>query len=251
MNRKIFLAGASGVIGRRLGPLLVEADYEVFGTTRSEAKAAELEAAGVKPIVVDVFDGPTLSLVMTTVQPDIVMHQLTDLSLGLEPTQMAEAIGRNARIRIEGTKNLVAAALVAGTGRIIAQSIAWAYAPGARPYSENDDLDLDAEGTRAISVRGVATLERLITTSQPLEGAVLRYGQLYGPGTGNVKPTGSAPLHVDAAAQAALLAVERGITGIFNIAEDNGFVSIEKARRELGWDPGFRIAFGTDRVEVF
>jgi len=170
MNRKIFLAGASGVIGRRLGPLLVEADYEVFGMTRSEAKAAELEAAGVKPIVVDVFDGPTLSLVMTTVQPDIVMHQLTDLSLGLEPTQMAEAIGRNARIRIEGTKNLVAAALVAGTGRMIAQSIAWADAPGARPYSENDGLDLDAEGTRAISVRGVATLERLITTSQPLEG---------------------------------------------------------------------------------
>jgi nucleoside-diphosphate-sugar epimerase len=242
MNRKIFLAGASGVIGRRLGPLLVEADYEVFGTTRSEAKAAELEAAGVKPIVVDVFDGPTLSLVMTTVQPDIVMHQLTDLTLGLEPTQMAEAIGRNARIRIEGTKNLVAAVLVAGTGRIIAQSIAWAYAPGARPYSESDDLDLDAEGTRAISVRGVATLERLITTSQPLEGAVLRYRQLYGPGTGSDQASGAAPLHVDAAAHAALLAVERGTTGIFDIAEDNGFVSIEKARRELGWDPGFRIA---------
>ena len=140
MNRKIFLAGASGVIGRRLGPLLVEADYEVFGTTRSEAKAAELEAAGVKPIVVDIFDGPTLSLVMATVQPDIVMHQLTDLSLGLEPKQMVEVIGRNARIRIEGTKNRVAAALVAGTGRMIAQSIAWASAPGARPYSENDDL---------------------------------------------------------------------------------------------------------------
>jgi hypothetical protein len=111
---------------------------------------------------------------MATVQPDIVMHQLTDLSLGLEPRQMAEAIGHNARIRIEGPKNLVAAALVAGTGRMIAQSIAWAYAPGARPYSENDHLDLDAEGTRAISVRGVAMLERLTITSQPLEGAVLR-----------------------------------------------------------------------------
>ena len=94
-------------------------------------------------------------------------------------------------------------------------------------------------------------LERLIATSQSLEGTVLRYGQLYGPGTGNVKPTGSAPLHVDAAAQAALLAVEPGITRIFNIAEDNGFVSTEKARRELGWDPRFRISFGTDRVEVF
>jgi nucleoside-diphosphate-sugar epimerase len=152
MSRKIFLAGASEVIGRRLAPLLVNAGYEVFGTTRSEAKAAELEEAGVKPIVVDVFDGPALSLVMTTVQPDIVIHQLTDLSVGLDPKLIAEAIGRNARIRSEGTKNLVAAAAVAGSGRLIAQSIAWAYAPGPQPYLESAPLDLSAEGTRAISV---------------------------------------------------------------------------------------------------
>jgi nucleoside-diphosphate-sugar epimerase len=241
MNRKIFLAGASGVIGRRLGPLLVEADYEVFGTTRSEGKAAELEAAGVKPIVVDVFDGPTLSLVMATVQPDIVMHQLTDLSLGLEPRQMAEAIGHNARIRIEGTKNLVAAALVAETGRMIAQSIAWAYAPGARPYSENDHLDLDAEGTRASQCPGrcdARTTDDHVATSRRRRIAL---GQLYGPGTGSDQASDSAPLHVDAAAHAALLAVERGKAGVFNIAEDSGFVSIAKALRELGWDPGFRI----------
>ncbi len=241
MNHRIFLAGASGAIGRRLAPLLVDADYEVFGTTRSEAKVAELEGAGVKPIVIDVFDAPALSLVMATVEPDIVIHQLTDLQFGRDPKMMAEAIVRNARIRSEGTQNLVAAGLAASARRLIVQSIAWAYAPGPQPYSENDPLDLDAEGTRGTSVRGVAMLERLTITSQPLEGVVLRYGQLYGPGTGNDQASGSAPLHVDAAAHAALLAVERGKAGIFNIAEDSGFVSIAKARRELGWDPGFRI----------
>ena len=242
MSRKIFLAGASGVIGRRLAPLLVNAGYEVFGTTRSDAKAAELEEAGVKPIVVDVFDGPALSLVMATVQPDIVIHQLTDLSVGLDPKLIAEAIGRNARIRSEGTKNLVAAAAVAGSGRLIAQSIAWAYAPGPQPYLESAPLDLSAEGTRAISVQGVATLERLTVASPPLAGVVLRYGQLYGPATGSDEPKGPAPVHVDAAAHAALLAIKRGTPGLFNIADDSGFVSIEKARRELGWDPGYRIA---------
>ena len=70
MKGKVFLAGAAGAIGRRLGPLLVDADYEVFGTTRSAAKAAELESAGVKPVIIDVFDGPALSLVMATMQPD-------------------------------------------------------------------------------------------------------------------------------------------------------------------------------------
>ncbi len=172
---------------------------------------------------------------------DIVIHKLTDLQLGGDPKMMAEAIVRNARIRSEGTQNLVAAGLAASARRLIVQSIAWAYAPGPQPYSENDPLDLDAEGTRGTSVRGVAMLERLTITSQPLEGVVLRYGQLYGPGTGNDQASGSAPLHVDAAAHAALLAVERGKAGIFNIAEDSGFVSIAKARRELGWDPGFRI----------
>ena len=241
MKGKVFLAGAAGAVGRRLGPLLVDANYEVFGTTRSAAKAAELESAGVKPVIIDVFDGPALSLVMATVQPDIIMHQLTDLALGLDPKLMDEARVRNARIRSEGTRNLVAAALAGGARRIIAQSIAWAYAPGPQPFSENDALELEAEGTRGITVRGVTTLERLTTTAQPLEGIVLRYGQLYGPGTGNDTLTGSAPLHVDAAAHAALLSIQRAEPRVYNIAEDTGFVSIAKAQRELGWDPGFRL----------
>ena len=182
---KVFLAGATGAIGKRLVPQLLDAGCEVFGTTRSERKVAELKTAGVTPIVVDVFDAPALSRAMTAVRPEIVINQLTDLPANLEPSGMAEGIVRTTRIRIEGTRNLVAAALEAGVRRIIAQSLAcWVYADGPQPYSENAPLDLRAEAPNAIVVEGVATLEQLTTMSPPLEGVVLRYGQIYGPGTG-------------------------------------------------------------------
>ena len=115
---KVFLAGATGAVGKRLVPQLLDAGCEVFGTTRSERKAAELKTAGVTPIVVDVFDAPALSRAMTAVCPDIVIHQLTDLPANLEPSGMAEGIVRTTRIRIEGTRNLVAAARAAGVRRI-------------------------------------------------------------------------------------------------------------------------------------
>jgi nucleoside-diphosphate-sugar epimerase len=246
---KVFLAGATGAIGKRLVSQLLDAGHEVFGTTRSERKAAELETAGVTPVVVDVFDALALSRAMTAVRPVIVMNQLTDLPANLEPSGMAEGIVRTTRIRIEGTRNLVAGALEAGVRRMIGQSLAcWVYADGPQPYSETAPLDLRAESPYAVVVEGVDALERLTTMSPPVEGVVLRYGQIYGPGTGRDEPTGPAPLHVDAAAYAALLAIDRGSPGIFNIAEDDGFVSIEKARRELGFDPGFRL--GADRLPV-
>jgi len=242
LNRhRVFLAGASGAVGRRLAPLLVGAGHEVYGTTPSRDKVPALEAQGVVPIVVDALDAPALAAAMATVRPTAVIHQLTDLPPGLDPARMAEALVRNARIRSEGTRNLVAAALAAGARRLVAQSIAWAYAPGPRPYAEEVPLDLGAEGTRALTVQGVATLERLVLGSPPLEGVVLRYGHLYGPGTGRNAPAGDAPLHVDAAAHAALLALGPAALGVFNVAEDSGFVSIARARRELGWDPSFRL----------
>ena len=242
MYRKVFLAGATGAIGKRLVPLLLDVGYEVFGTTRSESKAGRLQAAGATPIVVDVFDAAALSRAVVAARPEIVIHQLTDLPADLEPSRMAEGITRTTRIRTEGTRNLVTAALESGARRLIAQSLAcWVYAPGPQPYSENDPLDLNAEETSAIVVEGIVALERLTTKSPPLEGVVLRYGQIYGPGTGFDEANGSAPLHVDAAAHAALLAIEGAKPGIFNIAEDTGYVSIAKARGELGWDPGFRL----------
>ena len=221
--------------------MLRAAGHRVAGTTRSLPKAQELRDLGADPVVVDVFDAKTLSRLVASVRPEIVIHQLTDLPMGLEPNRMDEAITRNARIRDEGTRNLVGAAIAAGARRLIAQSIAWAYAAGPLPHRESDSLDTGAQGTRGVSVRGVAALENWTLNSPPLEGLVLRYGRIYGPGTGTDSPTGSPSLHVDAAAYAALLAVDRGAPGIFNIAEPDGQVATERAGAELGWHSGFRL----------
>jgi nucleoside-diphosphate-sugar epimerase len=238
---KIFLAGAAGAIGRRLVPLLLGAGHHVVGTTRSTSKADLLRAAGVEPVVLDIFDSALLTRAVSAARPDIVIHQLTDLPPGLDPGQMAEGTRQNARMRGEGSQSLVSAALASGARRLIVQSIAWMYAPGPQPHSEEDPLDIDAQGARAITVAGVGALEGLAMSSPPIEGIVLRYGHLYGPNTGS-DVVGEAPsLHVDAAASAALLAVEKARKGIYNIAEPNAYLSIEKARRELGFDPSFRM----------
>lgn len=241
MSLRVFVAGATGVIGVRLVPLLVAEGYQVSGMTRSTAKAQAVRAAGAAAVMVDVFDAPAVQRALADSSPDVVIHQLTDLPPNLDPRLMADATVRNARIRSEGTQHLVQAALASGARRFIAQSIAWAYAPGAEPHSEGDPLDLASEGPRAISVRGVAELERLTMSSAPLAGVVLRYGQIYGPGSSRAHAEGSAPVHADAAAHAALLAVQRG-AGIYNVAEETPYASSRKARAELGWDPGFRLA---------
>ena len=237
---KIFVAGATGAVGRRLVLLLVDAGHEVFGTTRSEAKAKDLLGAGAQPVVVDVFDASALTRAVVTARPEIVIHQLTDLPLNPDPSGLAEALASNARIRREGTRNLVTAALASGARRLISQSIAWVYAPGAEPNVEQDPLDVAAEGTRAVTIEGALVLERLTLQSPPLEGVVLRYGRFYGPGTGKDAPSAPPGLHVDAAALAAMLAVD-GPPGVYNIAEGADMVTTDKARRELGWDAAFRI----------
>ncbi|TPK58832.1 NAD-dependent epimerase/dehydratase family protein [Mesorhizobium sp. B2-4-19] len=240
MGHRIFLAGASGAIGQRLIPQLLAAGHQVTGTTRNADKAATLRALGVGPVVVDVFDAETLSRAMLAAQPDIVVHQLTDLPPGLDPSRMGEAVVRNARIRDEGTRNLVAAALASGVRRMVAQSIAWAYAPGSEPHGEADPLDGGASGNRRISVSGVIALEKAVLKA-PFAGVVLRYGQLYGPGTGTDTAAGASPVHVDAAAYAALLALDKGAPGVFNVAEPNPAVSTHKAVEELGWRADFRL----------
>jgi nucleoside-diphosphate-sugar epimerase len=241
MSYRIFLAGASGVIGRRLTPLLRSAGHYVFGTTRSQANADLLRSLGADPVVVDVFDASALSRAVARARPDVVIHQLTDLPKDLNPREMAAAIVRTARIRSEGTRNLVTAAIAAGARRLVAQSIAWAYAPGAEPHAETDPLDTGAEGESGVNVQGLIALEYLTLKSPPLEGIVLRYGQLYGPGTISDQPSNSTPVHVDAAAYAALLATDHGRPGIYNIAQSNRSVTVGKARAELGWTSDFRL----------
>jgi nucleoside-diphosphate-sugar epimerase len=241
---RIFLAGASGAIGRRLTPLLLAAGHAVTGTTRSPEKAKALAARGIEPAVVDVFDGEALRTAVVRARPEVVIHQLTDLPQILDPARRAETLVRNARLRIDGTANLVAAAQAAGSRRLIAQSIAFIYADGPEPHAESDPLAPgDGDDPGALTARGVRTLEQATLRSPGMAAIVLRYGRLYGPGTWFDKPAGRGSLHVDAAAHAALLAVTRGEPGVYNIAEDDGAVTIDKARQELGFDPAVRPQF--------
>jgi nucleoside-diphosphate-sugar epimerase len=239
MTKTIFLAGASGAIGRRLAPLLVANGWLVFGSTRSQSKVAQLKEIGTHPIVVDVFDAAALQHLLAEIRPQIVIHQLTDLPYALEASQMTAALVRNARLRDEGTRNLVAAAVNAGAKRLIAQSISFIYADGPKPHHETDPLLPLTHPVYGETVQGVMSLERQVTES-PLEGIVLRYGLLYGPGTGFTAPIAPGSVHVDAAAKAAELAVTRGQRGIYNVTETDGTTSSEKAIQAFGWDAGWR-----------
>lgn len=230
MSKSVLVAGATGAIGQVLCTMLVNTGWQVTGTTRSVQKVPLLAQQGVIPIVVDVFNAGDLEEAMHQAKPDVVIHQLTDLPKTRTPESMAAAMPRNARIREIGTANLVKAAVTAGARRIVAQSIAFGYAPGPQPHTEADPLDLTIFSS-------VKTLEDLVLDSG-LEALVLRYGRLYGPNTWAACAPDETPLHVDEAARAALLAATQGPTGIYNIAEDDGSVTIEKARQYLGWRPG-------------
>lgn len=227
-----FVAGAAGAVGRVLCRLLVGDGWRVVGATRSAERASELGLLGVEPVVLDVFDRAALVRAVGDARPRVVVHQLTDLPREYSPQAMAAARARNARIREEGTANLVAAAQAADAKRLVAQSIAFAYAPGPRPCAEDAPLDRAA-------FAAVAKLEALVLGSG-LEGVVLRYGRFHGPGTWHALASGEAPVHVEAAADAARRALTRGEPGIYNVAEEDGAVASAKARAALGWSAAFR-----------
>jgi nucleoside-diphosphate-sugar epimerase len=194
---RIFLAGASGVIGRPLVPLLVAGGHEVAGTTRSESKAGMLRELGAEPVVLDVYDAEALREAVVAFAPDLVMHQLTDL-----PDDPAElggtASASNARMRDGGTANLIAAARAAGAERFLAQSIAW-VPPG-----------------------GAEALERHESQVLEIGGVVLRYGMFYGPGTyheGEKPEDGSPWIQVEEAARRTLDYLEAP-SGVVEVVED-------------------------------
>jgi len=190
---RIFLAGASGVIGTRLTQMLVKAGHQVAGTTRSAEKAERVRGLGAEPVVVDVYDAGALQAAIVDFSPDLVMHQLTDLPD--DASQIAARAAGNARIREEGTANLIAAARSAGAARFLAQSIAWTPAAG--------NESREALESQVLAYEGV--------------GVVLRYGQFYGPGTYyEAEPPDPPRIQIDAAAcrTAQLLNAERGVVEI-------------------------------------
>ncbi|REK52378.1 MAG: NAD(P)-dependent oxidoreductase [Thermobacillus sp.] len=269
---RIFVAGASGVIGRRLLPKLAAAGHDVTGLTHRAENMPHIEAAGARAVVADIFDRDSVMRALEAARPDVVIHQLTALKeWNLED---------NANIRKTGTRHLVDAALAAGAKRMTAQSIAWAYEPDESPASETDGLDLRAAPPRSTTIEGVAALEQAV--QEMPSSVILRYGMLYGPDTWYA-PDGliadrvrrrempatdgvTSFLHVEDAAQAAVLALDWP-DGIVNIVDDEPAAGTEwlphyaallgapapelkpgrggwergasnaKARREYGWTP--------------
>ena len=215
---RIFLAGATGAIGRALLPLLVARGHAVTAMTRSAASADALRSLGAEPVVCDAFDRDGLHAAVAHARPDVLMHQLTDLSAG-DPAA-------NARLRTDGTRNLVDAALAAGAGRIVAQSIAWAYEPGDAPAAEDVALDLGADEPRRTTVRGVAALEA--AARELPEWVVLRYGLLYGPGTW-YSPEGERA----AAARAGRLVADAAVASFVHVAD-----AAAAAAAALTWESG-------------
>jgi nucleoside-diphosphate-sugar epimerase len=173
---RIFLAGASGVIGARLVPLLVADGHVVAGMTRSPGKVEMLRSLGAEPVVCDVYDEATLRNAVVAFRPELVMHQLTDLPD--DEASLANAVDANARMRREGTRNLLAAAEGAGASRFIAQSVAWELAGSGGAAKQ--------ELERAVLAFG---------------GVVLRYGRFYGPGTYHAEPPEPPCVQIDDAAR--------------------------------------------------
>ena len=181
---RVFVAGATGVIGRPLVAALLAAGHEVTGMTRSRAAAEQLASKGAEPVVSDAYDAEAAREAVVKAEPQVVVHQLTALPRAIDPRRIGEQLADNDRLRVQGTRNLLRAAVLAGAGRLVAQSIAFAYAPVGGPVKGEDaPLWLDAFEPWRRSVRVIADLEHHVTTTPGIEGVVLRYGNLYGPAT--------------------------------------------------------------------
>jgi nucleoside-diphosphate-sugar epimerase len=236
---RVFVAGATGVIGTPLVLQLVRAGHQVTAMTRSVLRAGQLAAVGASPVVCDVFDAAGVRAAMADAAPEVVIHQLTALPARIDWAD-PDVFDANNRVRIEGTRSLIDAALSAGVRRVVAQSIAFVYAPtGDWIKDENAALFTDAPPPVDDVVAAVVELEQRVTGSAGIEGLVLRYGLVYGAGTacdqhGTMAAdigAGRMPLiegatglyswlHVEDAASAAVAALERGAPGVYNVVDD-------------------------------
>jgi nucleoside-diphosphate-sugar epimerase len=235
---RIFVAGATGAVGRSLVPKLVRAGHVVTGLTRSPGKAALLRELGAEPAVADALDARAIGAAVAAAQPDVIVHQLTDLkATDLRHFDASFAVSN--RLRTEGTDHLLAAARAAGVKRFVAQSYCgWPYArEGANVKAEDDALDPKPPRDMRRTLAAIHYLERVVVTSSRPIGVALRYGGFYGPGTGVFDPKtisevrkrrfpliggGTAWwsfIHIDDAADATVAAIERG-QGVYNIVDD-------------------------------
>jgi len=252
---RVFVAGATGAIGRPLVRRLLAEGHEVTGMTRSEARADELRAAGAGAAVADALDPQAVLDAVVGARPEVVVHQLTDIPQKLDFRHYAEQMAGNDRVREEGTRHLLSSALAAGARRVVAQSISFAYQPdGDWVKTEDAPLWLDAPEEFRRTVKVLDGLERSVTQTEGIDGVVLRYGFFYGPGTSYAadghlaeeirrrrlplvgRGTGmSSFIHVDDAAEATALALER-VSGILNVVDDDPAPASDALRWMRGED---------------
>lgn len=256
---KVFVAGATGVIGRRLLPLLIAAGHEVTGMTRTPAKVEQLLAAGAKPVVADALNKQSIEQALEATQPDAVIHELTALPRRFDPKRIVQDLELNDRVRSQGTRLLVDAAQSVGARRIVAQSIAFAYAPGPAGSLRNEQDPILGEQAPKVFRRTALALGDLERAVLGADGIVLRYGYFYGPDS-TISSNGSVVedivkrripivgkgtgvwsfVHVDDAARATVRALGHDGPAVYNIVDDEPAPASE-------WIPLLASAVGAPR----
>lgn len=238
---KIFVAGASGAVGRRLLPMLVRRGHSVLAITRSAVRAVQLREFGAEPIVVDALDHAAVVRALESARPDVLVHQLTALSHAKSLKHFDREFATTNRLRTKGTDHLLSGARAAGVKRFIAQSFTGWTNPreGSRVKSEDDPLDPHPPRSMRQTLDAIRYLERAVTEARGVNGIVLRYGYLYGPGTsfasgGDILEAvrrrrfpvvGSGAgvwsfIHVDDIAMATVIAAEGATPGLYNVVDD-------------------------------
>jgi len=238
---RIFLAGATGAMGKQLVPRLVAAGHEVVGMTRSDGKRAVLEELGASAVVADALHADEVGNAVARAEPEVIIHQLTAIG-SVDIRNFDRSFALTNRLRTEGTDHLLAAGRAVGVRRFVAQSYAaWPYArTGGTIKTEEDPLDPTPAPNMRETLNAIRYLETAVTGADWTEGIVLRYGAFYGPGT-SMSPGGEqfemirrrkfpvvgdgagiwSFLHIADAAEATVAAVQRGRRGIYNVVDDD------------------------------
>ncbi|HVR04870.1 MAG TPA: NAD(P)-dependent oxidoreductase [Solirubrobacteraceae bacterium] len=238
---RVFLAGATGAIGRHLVPLLLAEGHQVTGMTRSPERARDLQAAGAEAVVADALDADAVRAAVVETRPEAVIHQLTAIPARLDPRTIERDFVLTNRLRSEGTRHLVAAAREAGAQRVLAQSIAFAYAPGPSGalHAESEPLLSEQQAPKSFR-RTAGALHELEQTVLGANGIVLRYGYFYGPGSSIARDGAMADelrrrrvpvvgrgqgvwsfIHLADAARATVAALAHAGPAVFNVVDDD------------------------------
>jgi 2-alkyl-3-oxoalkanoate reductase len=257
---KVLVAGATGVIGRRLVPQLLGAGHEVTAMVRSDDAARRAQEAGARHVRADALDAQATMRAVVEAAPEVLVHQLTSIPARIDPRRFERDFAVNDRLRGEGTRNLVAAARECGARRVIAQSVAFAYAPGppGTIHRESDPLISDEQASKSFR-RSARALRELESAVLDAGGVVLRYGYFYGPGSAiarngsmgedvarrRVPVVGRGTgvwsfIHIDDAAAATVAALDRGRAGAYNVVDD-------EPARVSEWLPAFAAALGAPK----